>query len=123
MKKLIGAAALSVFSIAAIAECVNGAWEGPWTGPAPEPPACDGAMVDPTPASSELCFPSGCSPVVYEWSDTFRLAKSTLPNGYPMMGWSGPCVSGDCPEIDQQAFGSLFWNARQAHRAERFEPQ
>ena len=102
----------------ALGECVNGVWEGPWFGPSPEPPICIGPT--PTPASSELCFPAGCSPVTYEWSDTFRLAKSTLPNGYAMMGWSGPCVSGDCPEIDQQAFESLFWNARQANRAQGF---
>lgn len=118
-------AKLLVFGLAMMAaqlasgECVNGVWEGPWAGPSPEPPSCQAL----TPAPDTLCFPAGCSPVAYEWSDTFRLAKSALPNGYPTMGWSGPCVSGDCPEIDQQAFESLFWNARQANRAQRFESE
>ena len=88
--KLLAFCAAAMFAQVAMSECVDGVWEGVWAGPSPEPPACDGAMVDPTPASDTLCFPAGCSPVVYEWSDTFRLAKSTLPNGYPMMGWSGP---------------------------------
>lgn len=117
--RLLAFCAAAMFAQVAMSECVNGVWEGPWAGPSQEPPAC----IDPTPASSTLCFPDGCSPVTYEWSDTFRLAKSTLPNGYAMMGWSGPCISGDCSEIDQQAFYSLFWNARQANRAGRFEPQ
>jgi hypothetical protein len=87
--------------------CVPGCYEIP-------------GYVPPTGEVRQLCFPSGCAPVRFTWLSKFVIAESALPSGYPMMGWSGPCLSEQCPEIEDQAFQSLFWNARQANRAARF---
>lgn len=71
----------------------------------------------------ELCLPTGCSPVVYELVGDFVSAQSTLPNGYPVAGIVGPCLTADrsqCPDIGNQAFIALKLNALQANRAQRF---
>ncbi len=121
--KVLAFCAAAIFTNVAMSECVNGVWDGPWVGPSVTPPSCE-TSVEPA-EYSELCFPDGCMPVTYSWFGklgNYRSAEAILPSGYSMLGWSGPCFSGDCPEIDRQAFYSLFWNARQANRAGRFEP-
>jgi hypothetical protein len=92
-------------------------------GPGPCIPGCyEIPDYAPPPAESrELCFPTGCAPVRFTWLSKFVIAESSLPSGYPVMGFSGPCLANTCPEIEEQAYQSLFWNARQANRAARFQ--
>jgi hypothetical protein len=90
--------------------CAPGCYEIPGYTPAPPPPA----------EARQLCFPSGCAPVRFTWLSRFVIAESVLPSGYPVMGWAGPCLSGQCPEIEEQAERDLWLNARKANRAARF---
>lgn len=119
---LFGLVAAGLLSAAARAECVDGAWEGPWFGPSPVPPSCAEEPAPPVSdaAPGELCFPAGCRPVVYTPFRRFTLAESTLPDDYPVLGFSGPCLDAACPEVQTQAFQNLWWNARQANRARRY---
>lgn len=118
MKKLSVLLVIMLTIPTAMAECVDGVWGGPWAGPSPTPPTCVGEA-----APVELCFLAGCSPVSYTQDGSFVWADSTLPNGYPVRGFSGPCLEGEaCTEAKTQAFAQLFWNARQANRAQRYEP-
>jgi len=66
-----------------------------------------------------LCFAT-CSPVSFTNHGTFLLATSQLPNGYPVMGWAGPCF-GSCPDLKNQAFMDLRLNAKRINRAQRYE--
>jgi hypothetical protein len=131
MKKALAIASILLFSGAVAAQsCPEGFryndCEGPQFGPGPCTPGCyeiPGYRPAPTPPVAEarqLCFPVGCAPVRFTWLSRFVIAESALPSGYPAMGWSGPCLSEQCPEIEEQAYQNLFWNARQAHRAARF---
>lgn len=72
---------------------------------------------------AQLCLPSGCAPVYYEWSGDFAIARSALPNGYPVASVIGPCFYPDrskCPDIFNQAFQSLKVNALHINRAQRY---
>lgn len=73
---------------------------------------------DPAP---ELCLPNGCVAVTYTALDSFIIASAKLPNGYPVIGWSGPCLDEDCPDLAKQAFADLELNAKRANRAQRYE--
>lgn len=86
-----------------------------YVGPAPLPP------LPPVVEARQLCFPVGCAPVRFTWLSKFVIAESALPSGYPVMGWAGPCLSGQCPEIEEQAYQNLWWNSRMANRAARFQ--
>lgn len=90
-------------------------------GPAPCGPqfGLGGGYAEPV-GPAELCLPEGCSPVSYETRDGFTLAFSFLPNGYPIMGWSGACDQPVCPDIRNQAFADLELNAKRANRAQRY---
>lgn len=73
---------------------------------------------------AELCLPEGCQPVRYAWFGNLVVAESALPNGYAVMGWSGPCLEltrAQCPDIANQAFADLRTAALRAHRAQRYE--
>jgi len=102
--------------------------EGTQVGPGPCVPGCKPILdyippIDPGPSSeapTELCFPAGCSVIQYIPFHRFIIAESKLPNGYPMIGFSGPCMKANCPEMALQAYYNLFWNARQANRANRY---
>jgi hypothetical protein len=122
MKRLLLCVAAILAPSMVFAGCIDGVWEGTWAGPSPEPPSCD-VFVEPDTADNELCFPEGCSAISYSWDGALRSAKSTMPNGYQVFGWSGPCLTGDCPEIDKQAYSSLFWNSRQLYRYGRYVQQ
>lgn len=82
--------------------------------------------VNPGPVGpTELCLPEGCALVAYAWHGDMALAGAQLPNGYPLLGWAGPCLSADraqCPNIFIQAFDDLRTNALRANRAQRFAP-
>ena len=97
------------------------AYAGTCAGPAYP---CENPPTYPDPTGlAELCLPTGCSPVVYEWVGDFVSAQSTLPNGYPVAGLIGPCLSADrsqCPDIGNQAFLALKLNALAANRAQRY---
>jgi hypothetical protein len=67
----------------------------------------------------QLCFAT-CQPVTFTNHGQFLLATSQLPNGYPVIGWSGPCF-GDCPDLKNQAFADLELNAKRVNRAQRYE--
>jgi len=100
--------------------------EGPQFGPGPCTPGCyeiPGYTWEPVPAEQVyfLTFPTGRAPVRFTTLGQFVIAESALPSGYPVMGFSGPCLHPPCPEIREQAYQSLFWNARQANRAARFQ--
>jgi hypothetical protein len=72
----------------------------------------------------ELCLPKGCSTITYFWVGAKVVAESRLPNGYEVLGWSGPCPSDDrsqCPDIFNQAFADLRMNALRANRAQLFK--
>jgi hypothetical protein len=130
MKKALAIASILLFSGAVAAQsCPEGFryndCEGSQFGPGPCTSGCyEIPGYTPAPPSGidrQLCFPAGCAPVRFTWFSRFVIAESVLPSGYPMMGWSGPCLTPPCLEIEEQAFQSLFWNARQANRAARFE--
>ena len=91
------------------------------------PPVCVSPALgceDPQPMGPvELCLPEGCTLVSYSWLGDMALAGATLPNGYPVIGWSGPCLSADraqCPNILMQAWTDLQLNALRANRAQSF---
>jgi hypothetical protein len=98
---------------------------GPQFGPGGCVPGCRGEVII-TPGHfgpGELCFPESCSPVTYFWVGAKAVAESRLPNGYEVMGWSGPCLNDDralCPDILNQAFSDLRMNALRANRAQHF---
>lgn len=75
----------------------------------------------PGPCAPELCLPSGCVAVTYTVLDSFIIASAKIPNGYPVIGWSGPCFDEDCPDLANQAFADLELNAKRANRAQRYE--
>jgi hypothetical protein len=100
---------------------------GPQFGPGGCIPGCRGV---PTPdvggpfGPSELCIKEACSPVTYFWVGSKAVAESKLPNGYEVLGWSGPCLNDDrsqCPDILNQAFADLRTNALRANRAQTFD--
>lgn len=82
-----------------------------------------GGCIEPEPIAgpSLLCLPEGCHPVNYTEINGFTVAESTLPNGWPVLGWSGPCTTGSCPDIRNQAFSDLEMNAKRANRAQRWD--
>lgn len=87
------------------------------------PGGCAPEPVVPDPAGPVfLCIPAGCNVVTYRNIDNFVIAVSQLPNGYPVIGWSGACLDADCPDIYNQAFSDLELNAKRANRAQRYEP-
>lgn len=80
-----------------------------------------GCVPDPDPMGPVfLCLPTGCNVVTYRSVDNFVIAVSQLPNGYPVIGWSGACLDTDCPDIYNQAFADLELNAKRANRAQRY---
>ena len=102
------------------------------TGPAPcEPcfgPVC-GTPTEPF-GPAEMCLPDGCHPVMYSRiaSDVdpvawFAVAKSALPNGYPVIGVAGPCFEADswlCPNVYIQSYNVMLNSfALPANRAQR----
>ena len=102
---------------------------GPQFGPGGCVLGCRGEAVAP-PASgpfgpAELCINNACSPVTYFWVGAKAVAESKLPNGYEVLGWSGPCLNenrAECPDILNQAFNDLRVNALRANRAQTFNP-
>ncbi len=108
IKPILLATALLVNAAASAEACFG---PGPCT-PAPEPTG-----------PAELCLTTLCQPVAYAWNGDFAIATSALPNGYQVFGFSGPCpslVRSECPDILNQAFLSLKFNALQANRAQNF---
>ena len=112
-------------------ECEWNDCSGPQVGPGPCTPGwvCPLTPVKPPisglPLGPEkVCLgASGCFPVRYSLFGWFMIAESVLPNGYPMMGWAGPCIFDEevCPDIGNQAYTDLRLNALGVHRALRFE--
>lgn len=104
MKKLLLALSLLI---------APAAYAGTCAGPGPCVPG-----NEPT-GPAELCLPDGCTPVVYSWHGDMVIAEGTLVNGYPVIGWAGPCGS-SCPNIFVQAFEDAKINALRAVRARRY---
>lgn len=103
--------------------------DGPQFGPGPCTPGCYAIPgvnppTSPEPTGpNELCITEPCQVVQYRWSGDLVVAESQLPNGYAVMGWSGPCFNEDrsqCPDILNQAFNDLRTNALRANRAQSF---
>lgn len=99
---------------------------GTSAGPGPCIPGCVGSSfpTDGPFGPSELCLQDSCSPVSYTWFGNLVVAESTLPNGYEVMGWSGPCLEStmaQCPDILNQAFSDLRTTALRAYRAQQYE--
>ena len=124
---------LVLFSVSAFAQsCPEGqifnSCDGPQFGPGPCTPGCYGVAIPPQGVpdpvgTNELCLPQGCQSVSYVWVGDLVIAESRLPNGYSVMGWSGPCLAasrGECPDILNQAFSDLEMNAKRANRAQSF---
>jgi hypothetical protein len=96
----------------------------------PNPSCIPGCVALPEPpvelsGPPVLCIREVCVPVVYSWVGSKAVAESTLPNGYEVLGWSGPCFHADrtqCPFIFGQAFSDLQINAARADRAQLFNP-
>jgi hypothetical protein len=106
-------------------------WEdcsGPQFGPAPCVPGCRGEITLPADGPfgpGELCIAEVCKPVTYFWVGAKAVAESWLPNGYEVLGWSGPCLNenrSQCPDILNQAFNDLRTNALRANRAQGYRP-
>lgn len=72
---------------------------------------------------SELCLPEGCSSVFYTLDNGFAIVSTKMLNGYPMMGWAGPCLLeySQCPDLLNQAWADLRQNVLRANRAQRYE--
>lgn len=110
---------------------------------------CFGPACGPVSVPSEICFPQGCSTVVYHTVTSravinsvriYLVAEAVVPGtqvssdgtcvgpapcvteGFPTMGWSGPCNSTDlstCPDIYNQAYSDMVTNAKRINRAYR----
>jgi hypothetical protein len=122
--------AVLLFPLAAFAgeSCPEGFYfescDGPQVGGSgPCTPGCYEipGYVPPTGEVRQLCFPSGCAPVRFTWLGPFLIADSMLPSGYPVMGFTGPLLGGQGPNMPEQALLNLRWNAFQANRAARFQ--
>lgn len=103
--KLIIASLLFAVSLSASAQCFG-------------PGGCSpGVSYGP----SRVCIGTACVPIEYFIWDRFVLAKARLPtNGYPQLGWSGPCFDVDvlqCPGAWGQAAQDLELNLLRIHRA------
>lgn len=86
----------------------------------PAPPDADCSYHPPAPVGpSEVCV-EVCTPVSYSWVGTIAVAETTLPGGYQVVGWAGPCINGNCPDIFNQAHSDLRLNALRVNRAKRF---
>lgn len=129
MKSILLAALLAAASVPAVA--------GTCAGPA----FCDSTPADPSPPVAEpghgpgqLCLSaeSGCVPIVYlkqvvpgpaagpAAPPYFALALSSV-DGYPVLGWAGPCLSGwECPAIYDAAYADLRAVALKARRNIRY---
>ena len=90
-------------------------------GPGPCVPG-SGQLIGP----DSLCLAKVCQPVRYAQLDDFVTAVSALPDGYPVMGWAGPChtpnLAQDCPAIAGEAFLDLKNGALHEYRARRTAP-
>jgi len=94
--------------------------DGPQAGPGPCVVGCrpvGGFVPPPAVGVEQLCFPAGCRNVVFTWVNRFLVAESTLPCGYPVMAFAGPCLTPPCPVLKEVAMDGLKWNAKQANRA------
>jgi hypothetical protein len=121
---------LVLFSASVLAQsCPEGqifnSCDGPQTGPGQCIPGCVAVGVPPVVSEpigpTELCISGACRPVGYLWIGNLVIAEAQLPNGYAVMGWSGPCGFADrsqCPDILNQAFNDLRTNALRANRAQ-----
>jgi hypothetical protein len=119
MMKALAIASILLFSGAVAAQVDFGPGQPPgWT-----PPNDDGFLPQPpaTGAPDSICYPSGiCSIVSYIPVGQFMLAISQTLDGYPVLGWSGPCdqpTVGGCPSIRRQAYNDLHVNVINAQRA------
>lgn len=90
-----------------------------------------GCSID-TPSNPQLCLNSVCTTIEYTLisvpgthtgpapAPVFALAFSTL-DGYPIMGYSGPCMSGwSCPSLYDSAYQSLYNTASIINRHNRY---
>ena len=109
-------------------ECEWNDCSGPQVGGGPCTPGWVCPLVPPIAGlplgPEEVCLgASGCFPVRYSLFGRFMIAESTLTNGYPTMGWAGPCFFERevCPDIGNQAHADLRQNALRIHRGLRFE--
>lgn len=93
---------------------------GPQFGPGSCVPGCVGVELVPREGQAFLCLLGSCTPVEYQLNNGFAFAFSQLPNGYRVVGWSGPCAD-VCPDLLNQAFSDLELNAKRAYRAQRYE--
>lgn len=131
---LVSSVALGQSDLPPYSGCYWNDCEGPQAGPAPcvpgwvcplPPPPPTGVEVVPV-GPNQLCLgTSGCFPVSYRVDGGFVLAESVLPNGYRVLGWSGPCAGmiSSCPDIGKQAHADLRMNALRIYRGLRFEGQ
>lgn len=110
----------------AVALATSAAAQTPCFGPAVGPGPCEDAGPPGDPIGpTEWCLQGQCQPIVYSWSGDMAIAASTLPNGYAVLGWSGPCRHSDralCPDIFNQAAADLRMNALRANRAQAAAP-
>jgi len=100
---------------------------GPQVGPGPCTPGWVCPVVPPAPpalpvAPMEVCYGDDvCKPVRYRHDGGFMIAETVTPNGYRVMGWSGPCAGPlvTCPDIARQAWADLEINALRINRGLR----
>lgn len=112
MKRLIPIC-FSLIAISAFADCNYNAGFGPG-------PICDPAPIN---KPVDMCFPDGCRPINYTVQGAFVIAQSELPNGFQVLGYAGPCHTGnviDCPAIYQQAAERMRVDAEQQNRAQGY---
>lgn len=107
---MIGAAAI-LYSAVAMSE-------GVYVGPVP-PPVTPPSNTAPVAGPAELCVNDDCSPVIYSWIGGIVVAETYFNGGYQVIGWAGPCIDNDCPNIQALAFDDLKVNVFRANRAKR----
>ena len=73
--------------------------------------------VTPVETPERFCFAGVCNNVEGQWFGEFYVVRSVLVTGFPVMGWGGPCATGNCPDIANQAMRNMQSNADIVNRA------
>lgn len=71
----------------------------------------------PVETPERFCFAGICNNVEGQWFSEFYVVRSVPVTGFPVMGWGGPCATGNFPDIANQALRDLAANADKINRA------
>lgn len=93
-------------------------------GPAGTPPDCPSGALQTSAACPETpgpCFgAAGCSTQAVEAFGDFLVVRLTLADGYAQAGIAGPCWTGECPDLENQARAEAELKLKNALRHRRW---